>query len=101
MSEQNDRISELKKLHVMSKPEFALAVQNIKGHIKKNKLDIKTHHIVEMLLGACRSYADVIDELFTEIERKNEALKRIEEEFTDDTSEKAQRINEIIAREAL
>ncbi|MCM3257122.1 hypothetical protein M3664_04905 [Paenibacillus lautus] len=64
-----------------------------------NKIDEIKKRLVLAPFGS--DYDRDVTYLLQEIERKDEALKRIEEELTDDTSEKAQRINEIIAREAL
>ncbi|MEK5162051.1 hypothetical protein NYE69_06870 [Paenibacillus sp. FSL R5-0527] len=66
----NARIAELKKLHVWSKPELALAIKNTEHHMKTSNLQPKTTHTIQGLIMACKSYDEVIDELFAEIERQ-------------------------------
>ncbi|MEK5166011.1 hypothetical protein NYE69_27195 [Paenibacillus sp. FSL R5-0527] len=63
------RIAELKKLHVWSKPELALAIKNTEHHMKTSNLHPKTTNTIQALIMACKSYDEVIDELFVEIER--------------------------------
>ncbi len=65
----NARIAELKKLHVCSKPELALAIKNTEHHMETSNLQPKTTHTIQGLIMACKSYDEVIDELFAEIER--------------------------------
>lgn len=65
----NKRIEELKELHKLSKPELAIAIMKVKGHMDKPNIDLLTQMVFTGLLGACESYDSVIDELFAEIER--------------------------------
>lgn len=69
----NKRIAELKDLHVQSKPELKIFLNNADVAINKRSLPhlIRiTHGVQEVIKG----YDGVIDELFEEIERLYDSL---------------------------
>ncbi|MFS0837249.1 hypothetical protein [Paenibacillus sp. 1P03SA] len=72
-----NRIEELKDLHIQSKPQLELFLNNVKGALVGGSSE-KLYRIVYGIKDVVISYDSVIDELFAEIERLDERILDLE-----------------------
>jgi hypothetical protein len=69
-------IQELRAMHKLSKPEMKKAMDNINRLLQTEKMSTKTEHAIVCLMAACKSYDEVNDTLFEEIDRLN-GMKKV------------------------
>lgn len=64
-------IQELRAMHKLSKPELKKAMEKSKIVARTDATSREAQHVIGVLVQACESYDEVIDQLFDEIDRLN------------------------------